>query len=80
MQGQTVKIEAGSLILPEKASRLDDFIADIATFPSSEYSDQVHALSQFLERCTHAENTASISTGCDDPRAIGGSSLRLFGR
>jgi predicted phage terminase large subunit-like protein len=55
MSAQSAKIEAGQLLLPTRASWLEDFKSEILAFPASRHDDQVDALSQFLpwadERC-----------------------------
>jgi predicted phage terminase large subunit-like protein len=49
MNGQTPKLEAGSLYLPVSAPGQADFLAECLAFPLSQHDDQVDALSQFLE-------------------------------
>jgi predicted phage terminase large subunit-like protein len=55
MSAQSAKIEGGQLLLPTRASWLEDFKAEILAFPAGRHNDQVDALSQFLawadERC-----------------------------
>jgi predicted phage terminase large subunit-like protein len=48
MSAQSAKIEAGQLLLPTRASWLEDFTAEILAFPAGRHDDQVDALSQFL--------------------------------
>jgi len=50
MNAQTARIEAGSVMLPKRASWLDDFRQEILAFPAGCYSDQVDAFSQALNR------------------------------
>jgi predicted phage terminase large subunit-like protein len=50
MQGQTARIEAGSVWLPEQAPWLDEFRREILAFPVGRHSDQVDAFSQALHR------------------------------
>jgi predicted phage terminase large subunit-like protein len=49
----TAMIEAGRLVLPQQASWLADFEAELFHFPRSAHDDQVDALSQYLDwlRC-----------------------------
>ncbi len=37
------------MLLPERASWLEDFKAELLSFPNARYDDQVDALSQFLD-------------------------------
>jgi predicted phage terminase large subunit-like protein len=48
MFGQTNRIEAGELILPEVADWLADFEREILGFPNARHDDQIDALSQLL--------------------------------
>jgi predicted phage terminase large subunit-like protein len=48
MSAQSAKIEAGQLLLPSTAPWLDDFKAELLSFPAGRHDDQVDALSQFL--------------------------------
>jgi len=50
MNAQTARIEAGSVMLPKRASWLDDFRQEILAFPAGCNSDQVDAFSQALNR------------------------------
>jgi predicted phage terminase large subunit-like protein len=50
MNAHTVKIEAGYVHIPRRASWLDDFRKEIMAFPVGKYDDQVDALSQALDR------------------------------
>jgi predicted phage terminase large subunit-like protein len=45
---QSHRIEAGDVMLPEKAAWLESFIAEIQAFPYGRHDDQVDALSQML--------------------------------
>jgi predicted phage terminase large subunit-like protein len=63
MNGETAKLEAGSLILPKSASWLDDFLLEYLAFPGGKHDDQIDALSQFLNWRTTAEAQTSFS--CD---------------
>jgi predicted phage terminase large subunit-like protein len=47
---QCSRIEAGHLFLPEQAEWLDDFEAELLSFPSGKFDDQVDAFSQALDR------------------------------
>lgn len=49
LEAQTAAIEAGYVLLPERASWLEDFKAELLSFPNARYDDQVDALSQFLD-------------------------------
>jgi predicted phage terminase large subunit-like protein len=62
MNAQTARIEAGSLLLPCRASWLDEFRHEILSFPASRYSDQVDALSQALNRAFNGRRQ-EVSTG-----------------
>ena len=48
MSAQSAKIEAGQVLLPERASWLQDFQSEILQFPYGRHDDQVDSLSQFL--------------------------------
>ena len=48
MNAQTARIEAGSVLLPRRASWLDDFFQEVLAFPASRYTDQIDAFSQAL--------------------------------
>jgi predicted phage terminase large subunit-like protein len=50
MNAQTARIEAGSVLLPKRASWLDEFRREILAFPAGRYNDQVDAFSQALNR------------------------------
>ena len=50
MSAQSARIEAGSVLLPERASWLDEFRRELLAFPASNHSDQVDAFSQALKR------------------------------
>ena len=63
MNGETAKLEAGSLILPRSAPWLDEFLEEYRAFPGGKHDDQVDALSQFLNWRTTAETRLKFS--CD---------------
>ena len=48
LNGQTAKIEAGRVHLPEDARWLADFLQEVLAFPSGRHDDQVDSISQFL--------------------------------
>lgn len=52
MSVESHRIEAGDILLPEKAHWLDDFLAEICAFPGGRHDDQVDALSQLLQWLT----------------------------
>ena len=45
---QSAKIEAGQVHVPERASWLGDFQAEVKMFPNGKHDDQVDSMSQFL--------------------------------
>jgi predicted phage terminase large subunit-like protein len=47
-EAQSALIEAGHVLLPETAPWLDEFRAEILSFPYGRYDDQVDSVSQFL--------------------------------
>jgi predicted phage terminase large subunit-like protein len=49
LEGHSAKIEAGYVLLPEKAPWLDEFKTELLAFPNGRHDDQVDALTQFLE-------------------------------
>ncbi len=49
LHAQTVYIENGRVRLPKTAPWLNDYIAELTTFPNSKYADQVDSTTQFLE-------------------------------
>lgn len=48
MAAQSVKFEAGQVLLPARAPWLDDFLAELLAFPGGRHDDQVDAVSQAL--------------------------------
>lgn len=68
MNGETAKLEAGSLILPKSAPWLHEFLLEYRAFPGGKYDDQMDALSQFLNWRTTAEGgvTFDFDSGNDD--------------
>jgi predicted phage terminase large subunit-like protein len=48
MSACSARIEAGSVLLPQAASWLDDFRNEILAFPQAKHDDQADALSQLL--------------------------------
>jgi predicted phage terminase large subunit-like protein len=56
MSQQTARIEAGCVFLPERASWLSDFRAELMAFPGGRHNDQVDALSQLLYRAFHCRS------------------------
>lgn len=73
MNGETAKLEAGSLILPKSAPWLDEFLLEYRAFPGGKYNDQMDALSQFLNWRTTAEARSifSFDFGSDDAGSKG---------
>jgi predicted phage terminase large subunit-like protein len=61
MNGETAKLEAGSLVLPKSAPWLDEFVMEFLAFPGGKHDDQIDALSQFLHWRTTAETQTSFS-------------------
>ena len=49
MYAQSAQIEAGHVLLPEKASWLDDFEKEVMLFPKGQHDDQIDSVSQYLE-------------------------------
>jgi predicted phage terminase large subunit-like protein len=48
LEGQSARIEAGHVLLPESAPWLGDFLDEILAFPGGRFDDQVDSFSQFL--------------------------------
>jgi len=48
MSAQSAKIEAGHVLLPERAPWLEDFQTEMMQFPCGRFDDQVDSVSQFL--------------------------------
>jgi predicted phage terminase large subunit-like protein len=71
MMGQTPKVEARSLILPESASWRGDFLPEYLSFPYGRYDDQIDALSQFLEWQGKRENDL-FEWDMGGPEVLGG--------
>lgn len=63
MNGETAKLQAGSLVLPKSAPWLDEFLIEYLAFPGGKHDDQIDALSQFLNWRTSAETQTSFN--CD---------------
>jgi predicted phage terminase large subunit-like protein len=61
MNGETAKLQAGSLILPKSAPWLDDFLLEYLAFPGGKNDDQIDALSQFLNWRTEVEARTEFS-------------------
>ena len=67
MQGQTPKLEAGSLFLPRSSPWRVDFLEEYLSFPRGRHDDQIDALSQFLEWLVNCEdNWFECDFGYDD--------------
>ena len=49
-RAHAMKFEAGKVLLPQQASWLGEYIAEITGFPGSKYDDQVDSTSQALEK------------------------------
>jgi predicted phage terminase large subunit-like protein len=49
LEAQSAVIEAGYVLLPERAAWLDDFRDEMLAFPYGRHDDQVDTVSQFLE-------------------------------
>ena len=79
MNGETAKLEAGSLILPKSAPWLDDFLLEYLAFPGAKHDDQIDALSQFLNWRTTAESQTSFSWDWGDGENNGGSGCSGLG-
>ncbi len=62
LEAHSAKLEAGYVLIPERADWLSDFTAELLAFPSSRYDDQVDALSQFLEWFSRQRRTNRISS------------------
>ena len=55
MNKHTARIEAGAVLLPDRAQWLEDFRNEILAFPAGRHDDQVDAFSQALERAFNRE-------------------------
>lgn len=64
MSNQSSLVEAGLVMLPEKASWLYDFEQEIIHFPKSKHDDQVDTLSQLLK--WQRKQSLSITVDYDD--------------
>jgi predicted phage terminase large subunit-like protein len=91
MNGETAKIQGGSLILPKSAPYLDELLVEYRGFPHVKHDDQIDALSQFLNWRTESEARVLFSFDFgDDYRSDAGTAtlaapspeemLWLFGR
>jgi predicted phage terminase large subunit-like protein len=49
LYSQTTKFESGSVLLPNKASWLKDYLHELTTFPGTKYDDQVDSTTQALD-------------------------------
>ena len=74
MNGETAKLQAGSLILPKSAPWLDEFLIEYLAFPGGKHDDQMDALSQFLNWRTTAEEQGYLIAdwGREDGNSGGG--------
>jgi len=61
MNGETAKLQGGSLILPKLAPWRDEFLLEYLAFPGGKNDDQIDALSQFLNWRTEAEARPEFS-------------------
>jgi predicted phage terminase large subunit-like protein len=48
LEGQSARIEAGHVLLPEEAPWLGDFLRELLAFPHGRFDDQVDSFSQLL--------------------------------
>jgi predicted phage terminase large subunit-like protein len=62
MQAQTVKLESGKFLLPEKANWLPEFTREYEAFPVGKYKDQIDSLSQFLYWTSLGKSDFSIKS------------------
>ncbi len=75
LESESATIEAGHVLLPEKALWLDEFRNEIRTFPYGRYDDQVDSMSQFLAwaaRNQVVHEPRVILVPRNRPRMIGG--------
>jgi predicted phage terminase large subunit-like protein len=77
MNGETAKLQAGSLILPKSAPWLDEFLLEYVAFPGGKHDDQIDALSQFLNWRTTAEVCEQFSCDWGDNDGNGGGAAGL---
>lgn len=63
MNGQTARIEAGSVYLPARAPWLDEFRKELLAFPASRHSDQIDAFSQALDHAFNRRRRGEFSQG-----------------
>jgi predicted phage terminase large subunit-like protein len=49
LHAQTAKFESGQVLLPAGASWLDDFLAELLSFPGGRHDDQVDSVTQALD-------------------------------
>ncbi len=63
MSAQSAKIEAGYVYLPESASWLQDFQAEVLQFPHGKFDDQIDSMSQFLNWAHRREPRLIVSGG-----------------
>jgi predicted phage terminase large subunit-like protein len=61
MNGQTARIEAGSIYLPQQAHWLDEFRKELMAFPVSRHSDQIDAFSQGLDHAFNPRRRGEVS-------------------
>jgi predicted phage terminase large subunit-like protein len=60
MAAQTAKIEAGSVLLPEQAPWLGDFLTELLLFPNGRHDDQVDSVSQAIHWITGPRSEPGI--------------------
>ena len=63
MNGQTARIEAGSVYLPARAPWLDEFRKELLAFPASRHNDQIDAFSQGLDHAFNRRRRGEFSQG-----------------
>lgn len=61
MNGETAKLQAGSLILVRSAPYIAEFVPELRAFPGGKHDDQVDALSQLLMWRTEAERRQELT-------------------
>ncbi|GMO16196.1 hypothetical protein BwSH20_64500 [Bradyrhizobium ottawaense] len=79
MSGETAKLQAGSLILPQTAPWLDDFLLEYVSFPFGKTDDMMDALSQFLTWRTEAERRVIFAADWDNASNGSSGSLARLG-
>jgi predicted phage terminase large subunit-like protein len=61
MEAQSARFEAGDVLLPRSASWLDDYVAELLSFPNGSHDDQIDSTSQALRYLTRRRGQLELT-------------------